>query len=301
MAETDFATRLNQRIAKLDTRVCVGIDPRPEAHPLTHPQRFDNDPAQVSKAVLYYFQAIIEATADLAACYKLQAAFFEAMGIPGLIAMAQLLAFLKSHDLPVILDAKRGDIGVTAQAYARAYLADGVFAADALTVNPYLGWDSLEPFIAQAQIKERGLFLLLKTSNPGSGDLQDLELRSGLRLYEHLAQQVYSRSYALRDESSDYSLLGAVVGATHPEELAWARQHLPHSLLLVPGYGAQGGEAEDVVAAFDAQGLGAIVNSSRGLTYLSQADDFAQHSQQATRSMRDAINQALQAGAKKAN
>ncbi|MBS3948116.1 MAG: orotidine-5'-phosphate decarboxylase [Dethiobacter sp.] len=288
-----FSERLHERIQQTGSSVCLGLDPRPEAHPLTHPERFGNDPAQIAKAVVNYFRAIIEATADAVACYKPQTAFFEALGIPGLIALAQLLADIRAIKIPVILDAKRGDISTTAAAYAQAYLGDGVFAADALTVNPYLGVDSLQPFLTQAISAGRGLFVLVKTSNPGSRDFQDTQLASGQTLYEHVADALTALAEAHRDRSG-YSPVGAVVGATYPRELAALRRRLPHSLLLVPGYGAQGGSAEDVAPAFDERGLGAVVNASRGLTYTTTGDDFAERARQLTLAMRDALNRAIE-------
>lgn len=287
-----FTERLFARIRQTDSRVCLGIDPRPEAHPLTHPERFKGDPAQVAKSVVYYFRGIIEATEDIVACYKPQSAFFEALGIPGLIALAQLIADLKERGAPIILDAKRGDIGVSAEAYAKAYLAEGVFSADALTVNPYLGEDGLEPFIRFAKENERGLFVLVKTSNPGSADFQELMTEGGRRLYARVAEKVRVWGESLTD-ASGYSPLGAVVGATYPDELAELRRALPHSVLLVPGYGAQGASAEDVASAFDDQGLGAVVNASRSLTYITQEDDFPQRTRAATLEMREAINRNL--------
>jgi orotidine-5'-phosphate decarboxylase len=288
-----FSERLHERIQQTGSRVCLGLDPRPEAHPLTHPERFGNEETQVAKAVVNYFRAIIEATADAVACYKPQAAFFEALGIPGLSALAQLMADIRALQVPVILDAKRGDIGTTAAAYAQAYLGDSVFAADAITVNPYLGVDSLEPFITQAVSAGRGLFVLVKTSNPGSRDFQDVRLASGQTLYEQVADTLTALAEAHRDPSG-YSPVGAVVGATYPRELAALRRRLPHSLLLVPGYGAQGGSAEDVAPAFDERGLGAVVNASRGLTYTTTGDDFAERARQLTLAMRDALNRAIE-------
>ncbi len=288
-----FPARLFARIRATNSRVCLGIDPRPHQHPLTHPHRFQDDPAQLAKGVVRYFRDIIEASEEVLACCKLQAAFFEVLGIPGLIAMAQLIADLKSRYIPVILDAKRGDIGITSAAYARAYLGDGVFGSDALTVNPYLGSDGLEPFIEEAGQNGRGLFVLVKTSNPGSRDFQDLELASGQKLYERVAEHLHAYAQPTRDESG-YSFVGAVVGATHPRELATLRQALPHCPLLVPGYGSQGASAEDAAAAFDANGLGAIVNASRSLTYLCDTGDYAERSRQAVLAMRDALNEALE-------
>lgn len=291
-----FADRLFDRIRQTHSRVCLGIDPRPEEHPLTHPERFDGDPAQVAKAVVYYFQAIIEATHGTVACYKLQSAFFEVLGIPGLIAMAQLIADVRARGIPVILDAKRGDIGATAAAYAQAYLGRGVFASDALTVSPYLGVDSLEPFAEQAARAERGLFVLVKTSNPGSQDLQDAALGSSERLFERVAALVTRLAEPHRG-ASGYAPVGAVVGATHPAALGELRAQLPYSVLLVPGYGAQGGGADDVAAAFDERGLGAVVNSSRALTYVTPEADFAARTREAAEAMTGAINAALAARA----
>lgn len=286
-----FTERLHTRIRSTNSRVCLGIDPRPASHPLTHPDRFGGDPAQVAKAVVYFFRGIIEATEDAVACYKLQSAFFERLGVPGLIGMAQLLADIRSRDVPAILDAKRGDIGATSEVYAEAYLAQSVFAADALTVNPYLGMDGLEPFITQAISAGRGVFVLVKTSNPGSADFQDLRLEDGRKVYEHVAAKVTERAKGHLTEG--YSPVGAVVGATYPEELESLRAKLPHSVLLVPGYGAQGGAAADVVGAFGEDGLGAVIASSRNLTYSTDGDDFPQRSREAVLRMRDDINRAL--------
>lgn len=284
-----FAERLFERIKKTNSRVCLGIDPRPEAHPLTRPERFEGDPAQVARAVVYYFQSIIEATHDVVACYKPQSAFFEALGIPGLIALAQLIADIRARGIPVILDAKRGDMGSTAEAYAQAYLADGVFASDALTVNPYLGAEGLEPFVTQANKAGRGLFIVTKTSNSGGVDLQDMRLENGSRVYEQVADLVTKLAEPHRGPSG-YAPIGAVVGATYPEAIAELRGRLPTSILLVPGYGAQGGGAADVAAAFDRDGLGAVVSSSRALTYITEGDDFAQAARRAASEMQGAIN-----------
>ena len=287
-----FAERLFDRINNTNSRVCLGIDPRPGAHPLTHPARFEGDPAQVARAVVHYFQAIIQATQGSVACYKLQSGFFEALGVPGLIALAQLIADVRARGIPVILDAKRGDIGATAAAYAQSYLGNGVFASDALTVNPYLGEDGLEPFVTQSVSADRGMFVLVKTSNPGSVDLQDARLESGERVFERVAALVTRLAEPHRG-ASGYAPVGAVVGATYPAELGALRARLPYSVLLVPGYGAQGGSAEDVAAAFDQDGLGAVVSSSRALTYLTQEADFAERSRAAVAEMNAALDGAL--------
>ena len=291
-----FAGRLHERIERLDTRVCLGIDPRPRAHPWTDPAAHGHDPARVGRAVAAYAREILDATHDLVACVKPQSAFFEALGIPGLIALAQVIADARSRGIPVILDAKRGDIGSTAEAYAAAYLADGVFAADALPVNPYLGLDTLEPFLAAAAAGGRGVFVLLKTSNPGSGDLQDVVTASGERLHEHLADALARRHAGMARDADGYGPIGAVVGATYPRELTAARARLPGSILLVPGYGAQGGTAQDVVGAFDARGLGAVVNASRSLFYPTRGDDVGAAARTAAAAMREDLNEALARG-----
>ena len=287
-----FTDRLFDRIRRTNSRVSLGIDPRPDAHPLTHPERFDSDPAQTARAVVHYFQAIIGATHDVVALYKVQSARFEVLGVPGIIAMAQLIADVRARGIPVILDAKRGDVGTTAEAYARSYLGNGVFASDALTVNPYLGGDSLEPFVNQAVRADRGLFVLVKTSNPGSSDLQDLRLENGSSLFEHVAGLVTRLAKPYRGPSG-YAPVGAVVGGTQPEALGGLRALLPYSVLLVPGYGAQGAGAEDVAGAFDRDGLGAVVSSSRALTYLTDDADFAARSRAAAVAMNAELNGVL--------
>ena len=285
-----FPERLFERIAQTNSRVCLGIDPRPEVHPATHPEQFGGDPAQVARAVIGYFRDIMEASQEMLACVKPQSAFFEALGIPGLVALAQLIADAKALGLPVILDAKRGDVGSTAEAYADAYLKDGVFSVDALTVNPYLGMDALEPFINAAVENNRGLFVLVKTSNKGSGDFQNVESSEGMYLYDHVAYKLAGKS---RELGAGYGPVGAVVGATYWQELEHLREVLPQSVLLVPGYGAQGATAEDVAAAFDEDGFGAVVNSSRGLCYITQDDTYAAAAQGAALEMRDAINRGI--------
>lgn len=294
-----FSARLNARIASLRSKVCLGIDPRPEAHPYTSPARHGHDHEAVADAVVDYFGAILEATHDLIACCKPQSAFFEALGLPGLRALQELMAKARELGVPVILDAKRSDIGSTAEAYASAYLQDGPFGADALTVNPFLGLDTLEPFIERALDNGRGLFVLVRTSNPGSADLQGLALAevdsapgpaagSGRRpegepgqvlLYRHLAARLAERAADLPRDDRGYGPLGAVVGASHGEEARSMRELMPSAIFLVPGYGAQGGTAASVRSAFDEHGLGAVVSASRSLTYAegtSAVDDLAE-------------------------
>jgi orotidine-5'-phosphate decarboxylase len=290
-----FCARLHARVRALDSRVCLGIDPRPAAHPATHPARFDHDPARTARAVVAYVRDVLDATHDVIACVKPQSAFFEALGIPGLIALAQVLADARERGIPTILDAKRGDVDSTAEAYAAAYLADGVFAADALTVNAYLGLDTLEPFVEAAVRGGRGLFVVVKSSNPGSGELQDVAGDDGRLLHERLADALNARALGLDADEAGYAPLGAVVGATYPRELAAARVRLPRAVLLVPGYGAQGGRGEAVAAAFDGDGLGAVVSASRTLLYATDGDDVGAAARAAAIAMRDDLNRGLAA------
>jgi orotidine-5'-phosphate decarboxylase len=288
-----FSERLAARVAATGSAVCMGIDPRPEAHPSTHPDRFEGDPAKVARAVVRYFQEILEVNHDLLACVKPQAAFFERLGIPGLIALAQLIADAKRLGIPVLFDGKRGDIGSTAEAYADAYLDDGVFSSDALTVHPYLGLDTLEPFFAAAETRGRGVFVLVKTSNPGSGDLQDLELAAGGTVASHLAARLTERAARNLDRHG-LSPIGAVVAATHPDHLRHLRGLLPHSWILVPGYGAQGGTADGIAAAARSDGLGALISASRSLTYHGDGRDVIERSRAATEAMHGAVAKAIQ-------
>ncbi len=288
-----FADRLTDRMRRTGSVVCMGIDPRPERHASTHPDTHDGDPAKVAKSVVAYFRAILGATHEHLAAVKPQSAFFERMGIPGMIALAQLIADAKALELPVVLDAKRGDIGSTAEAYADAYLGDGVWGADALTVNPYLGFDTLEPFAAACDANARGVFVLVRTSNPGAGDLQDVEA-DGEPIHRRVAAGLEALN-AERRGASGFGPLGAVVGATAPEHLAELRGALPSSVLLVPGYGAQGGGAADVAPALRSDGTGALISASRSLTYVTEDADLgavAEASLEAVASMRDAIGDA---------
>jgi orotidine-5'-phosphate decarboxylase len=209
---------------------------------------------------------VIDAVADLVAIVKPQAAFFELLGPYGMQCLAEVMQYAHHRGLLVLLDAKRGDIGTTAEAYAQAYLGtDSAWGGDALTVNPFLGDDTLVPFVSRASATGTGLFVLVKTSNPGSSYLQDLSCPEG-HVYDRLAGTVQKLAHDSCG-SSGYGAIGAVTGATYPEELARLRSQMPSAWLLIPGYGAQGAGASEVAAGFDDQGMGAIVNSSRGIIF----------------------------------
>ncbi|MEA3344726.1 MAG: orotidine-5'-phosphate decarboxylase [Chloroflexota bacterium] len=252
-----FFDKLRAAIERNDSLLCVGLDPRPEYIP--------------NGDVLAFNRWIIEQTADLVCAYKPNFAFYEAQGLEGLKALQQTISFIQRRtDVPVILDAKRGDIGFTAEAYARA--AFGVWGADALTLNPYLGQDSLLPFLEHG---EKGGFVLCHTSNPGAEDVQALVV-GDRPLYEVIAQRAVE--WNIRDN------LGLVVGATYPEELAAVRRIAPEMWLLVPGIGAQGGDLEATLSAgLRSDGLGLIINSSRGII-------FADDPRQAALALRDQIS-----------
>lgn len=206
---------------------------------------------------------VLDAVADLVPVVKPQSAYYERFGSRGIAALEATVAEAHLRGLLVLLDAKRGDIGATSQAYAAAYLRpDSPTPADALTISPYLGDDSLEPFVEVARESGRGVFILALTSNPGGGRLQSVDA-GGRPFYEHVAEIIAK----LAGPGEGYSAVGAVVGATHPEDGVTIRKLLPRSILLVPGIGAQGGDPEAVRALFDQDGNGAIVNSSRAITF----------------------------------
>ena len=226
--------------------------------------------ADAAQAVRDLCDAFVPRVAERAVCMKPQSAFFEQLGPAGVSVLADAMATARAAGCPVVLDAKRGDIGSTAEAYALAYLdAHAPMPADALTVNPYLGLDTLAPFTDRARNAGRGLFVLVKTSNPGSGDFQD-QLVEGAPLFDTVARALGPLAKELRGPETGWSSLGVVVGATYPEQALHVRERLPHTLFLVPGYGAQGGGATDAVQSFvpGPAGLeGGIVNSSRGILF----------------------------------
>ena len=268
----NFADQLIAGIKQKKTPLVVGIDPKLEQLPSPIRDQVTVGSSdfyqQTAKAFLDFSKEVIDVVASRVCAIKPQMAFFEALGPHGMVALHQVIHHAQSRQLLVILDGKRNDIGSTAEAYAAAYLGrDGKspWGADALTVNPWMGRDSLEPFVTAATKHGCGLFVLVKTSNPGSEDYQALKSDSR-PVYELVAADV--EALAIRTAgSSAYGSVGAVVGATYPEQLAELRQKTPHTLFLIPGFGAQGGKASDVASAFDSRGLGSIVNSSRAIIF----------------------------------
>jgi len=269
-----FSQRLAQAVVSKGNGVCVGIDPRFESLPSKLSSGIDrqNRVAQ-AQAFEQFGKTIIDIVAPLVPVVKPQAAFFEQLGPSGMQALANIIQHAVAAGLIVILDGKRNDIGTTAEAYADAYLGRGPLSAwgsASLPVSPYLGSDSLGPFIKTAVARDAGIFVLVKTSNPGSGFLQDQLLGSGPdrgTVYQQMAELVNNLNQP-NLAPCGLGPVGAVVGATYPEQLRELRAKMPNSWILIPGYGAQGGTAQDVSLGFRNDGLGALVNSSRGIILL---------------------------------
>jgi orotidine-5'-phosphate decarboxylase len=275
-----FADRLTAACRAKGSALCVGLDPRWDALPRALRARHGGGTlADVARAFEEFSLRVIDLVAPLAPVVKPQAAFFEMCGAEGMLALQRVLRRAKERGLLTILDGKRNDIASTAAAYADAAFGGvtidqtthPVWDADALTVNPYLGRDAVEPFLQSARRSGRGLFILVRTSNPGARQFQDLDC-GGKPLYRHVAEAVRSWSRENLGQC-DLGDAGAVVGATYPAELAALRQAMPEVPFLVPGYGAQGGGAADVAGAFRPDGTGALINSSRGITCAFRPDD----------------------------
>lgn len=269
--------RLIERIEELQNPTVVGLDPKLPMIPENLKEEAFETYGQTPKAVAAMFyqfnKAIIDQVADIVPAVKPQIAMYESYGPDGVKVFADTVAYAKQKGLIVIGDVKRSDIGSTSAAYATAHLGAVEigsqtyfpFNEDFATVNPYLGTDSIDPYFETMKRYDRGLFVLVKTSNPGSGELQDQVFeKTGLTLYETVGALVSKWGEDFRGKYG-YSDIGAVVGATHPEQGTRLRKQLPHVFFLVPGYGAQGGTAQGLKGCFDKDGRGAIVNSSRGI------------------------------------
>lgn len=263
----DFIEKLLNVARQNDSLVCVGLDPNPELIP-------------DGINILEFNKAIIDATADLVCAYKLNFAFYEVLGAEGFDILKKTVDYIPDN-IPAIGDAKRGDIGNTAKAYAKAIFSNLNF--DATTVNPYLGFDSVEPFV---QYKDRGVFILCRTSNPGSADFQSLSYQTGEQsstLFELVASKA--------SQWNRYGNIGLVIGATYPQELKTIRESHPDMPLLIPGIGAQGGNLKKAVPyGVDTKGERAIINSSRQIIFASPGKDFAQAARKATTELRNQIN-----------
>jgi orotidine-5'-phosphate decarboxylase len=302
-----FADRLETAVRRCRNPVLVGLDPRRESLPSGFlAEGGDVGPEETAAAYGRFCRGVIDVVAPLVPAVKPQAAFFEQLGPAGMAVLAEVIRYAQQKKLLVIFDGKRNDIGSTATAYADGLLgSDGqsVWGADALTVSPYLGDDSLQPFVDVAAKRAAGIFVLVKTSNPGGRMLQDL-VADGRPLYRHVAEYVEQQA-AQTAGPCGYGLVGAVVGATYPAQLTELRAAMPHTWFLVPGFGSQGGTAADVAAAFDAEGRGAIVNNSRGIIFAHRIKRYSERYgdrswqkavEAATRDMIDQLRSATPAG-----
>jgi orotidine-5'-phosphate decarboxylase len=263
VAVTQFADRLAEAVRRKSSQLVVGLDP--VLTQLPDEVRGGSDAASFER----FCCGIVDAVVEHAVAVKPQSAFFEALGADGVRAFEHVCDYARAAGLLVIADVKRGDIGSTARAYAAAFIeprGDAPALADSMTVNAYLGGDSVEPFLDACRVAGAGLFCLVKTSNPGGADVQDVTLADGRPLWEHVAGLVDAWGRGLVGEHG-LSAVGAVVGATFPQEVAQARTLMPHAVLLLPGVGAQGGAPADLAGAFSSGAASALVSASRSVIY----------------------------------
>jgi orotidine-5'-phosphate decarboxylase len=264
-----FSQLLTEAVRRKKNAVLVGLDPRFDLIP-----ELLRDTDHVPAVFERFCREIIDIVAPLVPAVKPQAAFFEQYGPAGMTSLGNVIRYARQKGLLVIFDGKRNDIGSTAEAYAAGILGENSpWGADALTVSPYLGGDSLEPFVKTAAERNAGIFVLVKTSNPGGKMLQDLTV-DGKTIYRRVAEHVQQLALSTKSGSEQYGSVGAVVGATWPEQLAELRGIMPNAWFLVPGFGSQGGSAKDVAAAFDENGLGAVINNSRGILFAYRQEPF---------------------------
>ncbi len=301
--------RLIERIKETNNPTVMGLDPRYDMLPNCVRQKYGQTLDEVCKAILEYNKSLIDSTYDIIPAVKPQIAFYEMFGIPGMEAFKETCRYAKEKGMIVIADIKRGDIGSTAAGYSNAFLGktpigeneEAIYDVDFVTLNPYMGIDSIKPFIDDCKKYDKGAFILVKTSNPSSGDLQDLKLENGEEIYTKVAKLVENWGEDLVGKYG-YSSIAAVVGATYPEQLKQIRETAPHTFFLIPGYGAQGGKAEDIALGFDKNGIGGIINASRSLMCAYKSDKWKDKVKEenyanATRleaiRMRDELNEAI--------
>ena len=308
----NFADQLVRRIAELDNPTVMGLDPKLEYIPqLLIDQAKDEYPDDMEKAsahaIWHFNKALIDAVCDIVPAIKPQFAYYELYGIEAVKVLNKTIEYAQSKGMLVIGDCKRNDIGATSTAYAEGIIGSteiiggervSMTGCDCATVNAYLGIDGVKPFLDVCSRDGKGIFILVRTSNPSAGDLQDLELKDGRKVYEAMAQLVYTWGSELVGEEG-FSSVGAVVGATWPEQAVEARKLMPNNLILVPGYGAQGAGPDSAVASFTKDGRGSIVNASRSLMCAwkkredLQPEDFAQATRDEAIDMKTKLNNAL--------
>lgn len=296
--------KLIERIKELDNPTVAGIDTSFDYLP-DDMKNGVKDFKSASAAVLEFNKRIIDNICDIVPCVKVQIAYYEMYGLDGMRTFAETVKYAGKKGMLVMTDAKRNDIGATAECYAKAYLGETAvgdktytaFDSDFLTVNGYLGSDGIKPFLGWMQKRDKGIFVLVKTSNKSSGELQDLKLENGKTVYEYMGSLVEEWG---KDSIGKYgySAVGAVVGATHPAQAEILRKEMPHTFFLIPGYGAQGGTADDLKVCFNKDGLGGIVNSSRGILCAYRQGKYAGRSyyeaaRQACIDMKNDLNRAI--------
>lgn len=297
---------LINKIKQMNNPTVIGLDPRYDILPECIKKKYPQTVEGACAGFLEFNKALIDATYDIIPAVKPQIAFYEMFGIEGMKVFDETCKYAKSKGMIVIADMKRGDIGTTAQAYSNAAIGrtpigdinHSIFDVEFVTVNPYLGTDGVKPFVDDCAKYGKGIFVLVKTSNKSSGEIQDIKTEDGEELYKKVAKLVNEWGKDLIGEHG-YSSISAVVGATYPKQLQELRQEMPHTYFLIPGYGAQGGKAEDIALGFDKNGLGGIINASRSLmcAYKSEnwKDKFTEEQYaEATRAeairMRDELN-----------
>ena len=303
----NFANRLIEEIDRKKNPSIIGLDSDFTKLPGTLREKFSSrgDPLDAAASCMTEFnKAVIDAVHDIVPAVKIQSAFYEQYGPPGTRAFMDTAAYAREKGLIVVGDLKRNDIGNTSAAYSSAYIgktqlftkSESVFGLDAMTVTPYMGSDGIKPFVDDCKRSGRGIFVLVKTSNPSSSEIQDLRCGDG-KVYERVAELVHKWGLEARNKLDDYSAVGAVVGATYPEDAAKLRKIMPHAIFLVPGYGTQGGSAGEVVPCFNDSGYGAIVHSARGVIFAYQKDGnekgYADEARKAALSMKKDIAGAL--------
>ncbi len=296
--------RLIEKIKQTDNPSVVGLDTNFDYLP-DELRAGVADLRGAAQAIAEFNRNVIDNICDIVPAVKVQIAYYEMYGAEGMKAFAETLAYSSKKGMYVMTDAKRNDIGATAECYAKAYLgktfvngaSETAFDSDFLTVNGYLGSDGIVPFLKWMKERDKGIFVLVKTSNPSSGELQDIRLSDGKTVYEYMGQLVEEWGKHCRGKYG-YSDVGAVVGATHPAQAEILRKQMPHTFFLIPGYGAQGGTARDLKVCFDADGMGGIVNSSRGILCAYRQEkyngkSYSEAARLASIDMKNDLNQAI--------
>ena len=297
--------KLIEKIKEMNNPTVLGLDPGYEKLPNCIKEKYPKNIKGACDAILEFNKALIDAIYDIIPAVKVNIAFYEMFGLEGIKVFEETCKYAKQKEMIVMADIKRGDIGSTAQAYSNAFLGktkigeleESIFDVDFVTLNPYMGIDSIKPFIEDCKKYNKGIFVLVKTSNKSSGELQDLKLEDGKKVYEKVAELVNSWGEELIGEYG-YSQVASVVGATYPVQIKELREIMPHSYFLIPGYGAQGGKADDIALGFK-DGIGGIVNASRSLMCAYKSDrwkdkykdeEYAKATREEAIRMRDELN-----------